>query len=329
MFVVTCFVIWADKSIPIYIFYEKCFACVLHTLLTTEALMFFVFVVVGDDTSIALCVSTVVAVIGFFIAIDTGSDSCMCILITDLCAHTSIKCVEISEPISVIVLVGVFDHSSIDRSDIETCLSHEDRCFFASYSSRAVPDDFSTVCHFFIAIKQVWHFPKINRTCRNSSFEMTELIFIVISHIENEIFIFSSFIDDLFKVLSRDSFIVFLDIFGGYFFSKYDNLVALLYDHFFELMPISIIGFYFDISHLLEILRIREKELVCLDLSEISRNSRADSLSSDIDSSSHSDVFCKLEMFSNHLIDLILGDIYEMIKCEKLKLRFVIIHMKI
>ena len=82
-------------------------------------------ITISDKPGITIGVSTVFAIVSFLTRVATLPKRRMCAFVSDLCADTTIKGLQISEPVSVIVLVGILHHSPVDRCDIESRLSHE------------------------------------------------------------------------------------------------------------------------------------------------------------------------------------------------------------
>ena len=108
------------------------------------------------DTSIAGAVSTIFAMISELIAIDTPTYGCMSLFGTYWCAYSSIKCIQISKPVSIIVGIDIFDHSTIELIDlIDTSLSHQDCCFFASDSASTIADDFFASKLVFVCLEMI------------------------------------------------------------------------------------------------------------------------------------------------------------------------------
>jgi hypothetical protein len=123
-------------------------------------------------------------------------------LISDLCRNSTIKGVEISEPISIVIGIYILHHSSLYRIKFgSTKLISEYSCLFTSDSSGTIPNDLFSFCSFSILLEELWNFTEIHGTSWNCAFKMPEPIFIIISHIENKVFIGFSFIYDFFKVL--------------------------------------------------------------------------------------------------------------------------------
>ena len=143
-----------------------------------------------DKPGITWGISTIFAIICFFSRIETFSYGAMSFFITYLRRYTTIKGIEISKPIPIIKGIDIFYHSSLDR--VKFCISGlipEESRFLTTNCSSTVPNNFFSFCLFPIFFEKFWNFPKIYRSCRNSSFKVSESILIIVSHIENKIFV--------------------------------------------------------------------------------------------------------------------------------------------
>lgn len=179
------------KFIPVDNFYKSIFSCIFIALTRAESKVFSVGFFSTDKSCITEWITTVLTVISEFIRIETFPYRRMCRFITNLCRNSSIESIEISEPVSVIVLVDIFYHTSLDRVKLCTTeLISEDSSLFTTNTPSTIPDDFFSFCLFSILFEKLWYFTKIYRSSGYRIFKMSETVFIIISHIENEIIIF-------------------------------------------------------------------------------------------------------------------------------------------
>jgi hypothetical protein len=179
------------EFIPTHIFYKSSTASSFITFSRAESEMFLICLRRSNKSCITWSITTVFTVICEFIRIETLPYRRMCSVVTNLCRNPSIKSIEISEPVSVIVLVDILYNSSLYR--IKLCIAElisEDSSLFTTNATSTIPDNFFSFCLFSILFEKFWNFTKIHCSSRYRMFKMSETIFVIISHIENEIFIF-------------------------------------------------------------------------------------------------------------------------------------------
>ncbi len=135
------------ELIPTHIFYKPSTTSSFITFSRTESEMFFICLRCSDESGVTVRISTVFTVICGLICIETLPYSCMCIFISDLCRNSSIKSIEISEPISIIELIHIFYHTSLDRVKLRTTE------LIPQYCSLLTADTASTIPDYFLSLR--------------------------------------------------------------------------------------------------------------------------------------------------------------------------------
>jgi hypothetical protein len=98
----------------------------------------------------------------------------MRLFISNGTTYSSIKCIEVTEPIPVIEGIGIIDYPSFETVKIiNSFFVKESREFFTPDTTSTVHEDFLVFEFYFIFFDEILYFSKINRSCRDSSFEMT------------------------------------------------------------------------------------------------------------------------------------------------------------
>ncbi len=295
----------------------------LITFLRTESEMFLVCTRCCDDTSIAGGVATIFAVIGFCSCIEAFCDRRMCIFVTNICRDTTIESIEISDPITVIIFVHIFHDPSFEGIElIHPCLIHDHGSFLTTNSSCTVEYYFLSSEFILIFLEEFRNFTEIIGSCRNRSSEVPESIFIIISHIENRVFIMA-IIDHLLE-FSYGYFFMILCHFGFcHLLPKSHDLMTYLHTHTGKLVIIDGCCFRLYISNILEIFGCFEKFSIAPALPIIPRHSRTDPFCSDVDSSLQSYIASEVEVFLSKDIELRFWNINEFIKREEAIFRLV------
>ena len=215
--------------------------------------MFLVGFLCTDKTGITWSISTIFAIIRLFSGVETFPDSGMSRGISYFCRDSTIESIEISEPVSIIICIHIFHDSSFERIEIfYTCFIHHHRCLLASYPSSTVEYDFFTSKFFFISFEELRNFTKIIRASRDRSLKMAESIFIIISHIENCIFIIS-IIDHFLEFRNRDFFMISSDFSFCDLLAESDYLISYFHTHSWKLVIIDRSRFTFYIGYFLEV----------------------------------------------------------------------------
>ena len=89
--------------------------------------MFLVFFFTCNQSRVAWRVSTVLAVVCRLVRVETLSYRRVCHLISDLRRDSRVECIEIAQPVTVIELVDILDHTSLERVElVHTSLIHDD-----------------------------------------------------------------------------------------------------------------------------------------------------------------------------------------------------------
>jgi hypothetical protein len=91
---------------------------VLIARLRTKAKMFTVFSRFADNARITRGVAAIFNIVSQVVCIDAFSNRSMGFVVSNLCAHSTIKGIEIPKPVSVIIGVYVFYNSSFDTIKI-------------------------------------------------------------------------------------------------------------------------------------------------------------------------------------------------------------------
>jgi hypothetical protein len=81
----------------------------------------------GYDTSVAWTVSTIFCVVCFPTCVDTFADLGVCLVVSHGCTDESIKGIEISLSITVVVCVDVFDDTAIECVEVGDAIFFEQR----------------------------------------------------------------------------------------------------------------------------------------------------------------------------------------------------------
>ncbi len=182
--------IFVVKLVPFYILDIPISSSSFIALTRTKSEMFPVCLFCCDESSITEWISTIFTVICFLTRIETLPYRGMSHLISHLGRDSSIEGIEITEPIPIIELIDIFDHSSLDREELRSSsLIREDGCLLTTNTTRTIPYYFFSFCLFSIFFEEFWYFTEIDRSCWDRIFEVTESVFIVISHINYEIII--------------------------------------------------------------------------------------------------------------------------------------------
>ncbi len=184
------------------------------------------------QTCIARRIATIFTIIRIFTCIETLTDRRMSLFITNLCGNSTIKSIQITEPVSIIVLIDVFYDSSLDRVKLSfPQLISENCCLFTTNSSRTIPDDFFSFRCFSIFFQKFWNLTKVDGSCRNCIFKVPKTIFIIISHIEDDIIILFFRFQNRFEFFRRHFFFMFFYFISGNLHSKCDDLVSDFHTH--------------------------------------------------------------------------------------------------
>lgn len=245
-------------------------------------------------------------------------------VISNLSRDSSIEGIEIAEPVTIIELIYILDDPSLDGVVlIFPILISENSSLLTTNTTGTVPDDLFSLCSLAVSFEEFWYLAEVDCTSGDRIFEVTETILIVIAHIEDEVLIRFSPVEDIFKFFWSQLFFMFFDLIGRHLDPERHDLIAELDTHTRKLVTAYRGGLGIDIGDILEILRFLEKPTIRLALTEIARHSGADALRADIDASLESEVTGEVEMLLSDLIELCLRDIDKLIKCQKFVLRLV------
>lgn len=306
--------------IPVNHAHETIFLCFVITLLTTEPSMRSKRLLCCEEMGITRCIAAVVYEVGSFLGVYTLSNGCMRCFIAYLCWDAIIEGIEVTKPISIIVFVDIFDHTSLEWVEFtESFLGHQNGELFTSNPSSTIKYYFFLPEFIFVFFKQFWDFAKIEGSCWNSILKVPKIIFIIIAHIENNIVIGFFAIEKCFESFWWYFFMKFEYFLCCDLRSECDNLIANFHTHSRKLVIIDRSCFSINILDIAKIVRIFKIMPIWPELPSISCYGWADTFCSNIDTSLESKIATKTKMFECNIHNFIFWNIDEFIESKEWK----------
>jgi hypothetical protein len=123
----------------------------ITTCLRTETHVRLERFLIHEDTRITWSIATIFTGICRYSSVDTFTDGRMCLCITYLRRDTTIKCIKVAEPITVVIRVYIFYNTSFKPIDIlHSCLVHHRRKLLTTNAPSTIPQNFLTTKGLFI-----------------------------------------------------------------------------------------------------------------------------------------------------------------------------------
>lgn len=291
------------EFIPIYIFDESIQSGVFVAFLAAESEMFAVCFRRGDEPRVAWGIPAILAIVGELVRVEALPYRGMGRLIAHLGGNAAVEGIEIAEPVPVIVRIDVFHHASLERIHfLDARLVHDYGCLFTADSTRAVPDDFLSFGRLLVAFQELRHLSEIGRSSRDSALEMSEPVFVIVSHIENDVVVRFTGINDGFEFFRRHFLLEFFDLVGTYFHAHRNDFLSIFHGHLLELVPIHRSGFHVYVGNILEISGRIEICPVRPKLALVSSNGRRDAFRADVYPPLESKVMGELPLFFDEAV---------------------------
>ncbi len=310
-----CFIV---KTIPVNNFYQAIFSCVLITFKRAKSEMISIGFLCCNQTRVTRRITTIDTIICFLTGIETFSYAHMGLCIPHHGGYTTIESIEISKPIPIIVAIDIFYYSSFYCIHIlHASFSSKYRGLFTTNTTSTVPDNFSSIGHFFIMFHKLRNLTKVYCSCRNCSFEVSKSIFIVIPHIKNQVLVWLIFINNFFKLIWSDFFSIFLNLFSRNLGSHSYYFVSNFHTHSSKFMTRDRGRFDINIWYIFKIRGRFKKLTIRPTLSLITGDSWANTFCSYIYSTSKTKISRHIEVYLCNRVEFTFWNINKLIKGKK------------